>query len=83
MQPRPYRKLVKVTDVALVGIVGAGILRRKGIAAKCFTAVAQQSVNIEMSSFGPSEVALYFIVRQKDLRKAVEAIHATFFPAQP
>ena len=32
-----------------------------------------------MISFGPSEVALYFIVRNKDLQKAVEAIHSTFF----
>ena len=80
MRPRPYRRLVRVRDVALVGIVGQGILRRKGIAAKCFTAVAEQGVNIEMSSFGPSEVALYLIIRQKDLQKAVAAIHATFFP---
>jgi aspartokinase len=42
--------------------------------------VAERNVNIEMSSFGPSEVALYFIVRQKDLQKAVQAIHTTFFP---
>lgn len=79
LKPRPYRKLVKVQDMALVGIVGEGILRRKGIAARCFTAVAERNVNIEMSSFGPSEVALYFIVRQKDLQKAVHAIHTTFF----
>ena len=79
LKPRPYRKLVKVRDMALVGIVGEGILRRKGIAARCFTAVAERNVNIEMSSFGPSEVALYFIVRQKDLQKAVRAIHTTFF----
>ena len=82
MKPHPYRKLVRVQDVALVGIVGEGILRRKGIAARCFTAVADRNVNIEMSSFGPSEVALYFIVRQKDLQKAVQAIHTTFFPVQ-
>jgi len=79
VRPRPYRKLAKVQDVALVGIVGEGILRLKGIAARCFSAVAERNVNIEMSSFGPSEVALYFIVRQKDLQKAVEAIHTTFF----
>ena len=79
LKPRPYRKLVKVRDMALVGIVGEGILRRKGIAARCFTAVAERNVNIEMSSFGPSEVALYFIVRQQDLQKAVQAIHTTFF----
>jgi aspartate kinase len=79
LSPKPYRRLVKVQDVALVGIVGEGLLRRKGIAGRCFTAVAKRNVNIEMISLGPSEVALYFIVRNKDLQKAVEAIHSTFF----
>ncbi len=83
LSPRPYRRLEKVQDVALVGIVGEGLLRRKGIAARCFTAVAKRSVNIEMISFGPSEVALYFIVRNKDLQKALEAIHSTFFSLLP
>jgi len=80
LSPRPYRRLERIQDVALVGIVGEGLLRRKGIAARCFTAVAERSVNIEMISFGPSEVALYFIVRNKDLKNAVDAIHSTFFP---
>ncbi len=83
LSPKPYRRLEKVEDVALVGIVGEGLLRRKGIAGRCFTAVAERSVNIEMISFGPSEVALYFIVRNRDLQKALEAIHTTFFPALP
>jgi len=81
LTPRPFRRLEKIVDVALVGIVGEGLLRRKGIAARCFTAVANRSVNIEMISMGPSEVALYFIVRTRDLKRAVEAIHSTFFPA--
>ena len=83
LSPRPFRRLEKIEDVSLVGIVGEGLLRRKGIAARCFTAVANRSVNIEMISMGPSEVALYFIVRTKDLKKAVEAIHSTFFSAFP
>ena len=79
LSPKPYRRLEKVQDVALVGIVGKGLLRQKGIAARCFTAVAERNVNVEMISFGPSEVAVYFLVRNKDLQKAVEAIHTTFF----
>ena len=83
LRPKPYRRLEKVQNVALVGIVGEGLLRHKGIAGRCFTAVAKKSVNIEMISFGPSEVALYFLVRNKDLQKALEAIHNTFFSALP
>jgi aspartate kinase len=80
LRPKPYRKLEKIEDVALVSLVGRGLNRHKGIAAKCFTAVAERGVNVEMISFGPSRVALYFIVRTGDLRDAVTAIHDTFFP---
>ena len=36
-------------------------------------------MNIEMIAFGPSPVALYFLVRKKNLQKAVAAIHSHFF----
>jgi aspartate kinase len=79
LSPRPYRKVEKCDDVALVGIVGDGLLKRKGIAARCFTSVAQCGVNVEMISFGPSPSALYFLVQQDSLHAAVNAIHSTFF----
>jgi len=80
LRPKPYRRLEKVDDVALVSIVGEGLLRSKGIAARCFAAVAAHNINLEMISFGPSRVALYFLLRKKHLHQAVKAIHTTFFP---
>jgi aspartate kinase len=82
LRPRPYRKLEKTEDVALVSLVGEGLGTKKGIAAQCFTAAAESGVNVEMISFGPSRVALYFIVRTRDLRVAVSAIHEIFFPVE-
>jgi aspartate kinase len=79
LRPKPYRRLEKIDDVALVSIVGEGIVQGKGIAARCFTAVARCNVNVEMISFGPSRVALYFLVRNRDLKNTVNAIHNTFF----
>jgi aspartate kinase len=79
LKPQPYRGLEKVEDVALVCIVGEGILQSKGIAARCFSAVAAADINIKMISFGPSKVALYFLVNTHDLQRAVKAIHDTFF----
>jgi aspartate kinase len=79
LKPKPYQRIEKLEEVALIGIVGEGLLHQKGIAAKCFTAVAEYDVNIEMISFGPSRAALYFLVRNQDLQKAVTAIHNTFF----
>ncbi len=80
IKPKPYRRLEKIEDVALVSIVGEGLFQSKGIAAKCFSAVSGCGINVEMISFGPSPVALYFLVRNKDLQGAVGAIHKTFFP---
>ncbi len=79
IRPRPYRKTEMLKDVALIGIVGDGIQNQPGVAARCFSAVADCGVNVEMISFGPSKAALYFLVRKKELERGVNAIHSTFF----
>ena len=79
LRPRPFRRIEKIADVALISIVGEGLSRKKGIAAQCFTAVAGCSVNVNMIAFGPSRAALYFLVREKSLKRAVVSIHSTFF----
>jgi aspartate kinase len=79
VRPRRFRRLQKEEGIALVSIVGEGLARKPGIAARCFSAAAACKVNIEMIAFGPSSLALYFIVKERDLPKAVTAIHTTFF----
>jgi len=79
LKPKPFRRLEPVEDIALICIVGEGLLRQKGIAANCFAAVAEAGVNVEMISFGPSRAALYFLTKKSNLKKAVNAIHGRFF----
>ncbi len=79
LRPKPFRRLEPMADIALISIVGEGLLAQKGIAADCFSAVARAGVNVEMISFGPSRAALYFLTKKKNLKQAVNAIHATFF----
>ena len=79
MKPRPYQRLEVLDNVAMLGVVGEGLLQHTGLAATCFTAVAERGINVEMISFGPSRAALYFLVRQKDLHEAVLALHQSFF----
>jgi len=52
----------------------------KGIAAKIFASVAKENVNVEMISMGASEVASYFIIKETDIEKVINAIHNEFFP---
>ncbi len=72
-------KIETKKDIALVGVVGEGLIRTKGLAARVFAAVARVGVNVEMISAGASTVAYYFIVQEKDLKKSVRAIHDAFF----
>jgi aspartokinase/homoserine dehydrogenase 1 len=65
-------------DIALVAVVGEGLLEKKGIAARVFSAVAEENINIEMISSGASEVASYFLVNKVDVERAIKTIHREF-----
>jgi len=70
-------------DVALVAVVGEGMVERRGVAARVFSAVARAGINVEMISSGASEVATYFIVDRADAARAVRALHRAFFGSTP
>jgi len=72
-------KIVLESNISLIAVVGLGLLKGRGVAAKVFSAVAGINVNIEMISSGASDVASYFIVQGADLEKAVKAVHKEFF----
>ncbi|MBI4713311.1 MAG: aspartate kinase [Planctomycetes bacterium] len=78
---RVIEHLEKVKDIALIGIVGEGLVKTKGLAARVFGAVATAAVNVEMISAGASSVAYYFIIKEKGdaLTRAIKAIHSEFF----
>lgn len=68
---------VSVDDnIANVSIVGMGMGKHSGVAAKMFTALADAGINIQMIS--TSEIKISCIVSKKDGEKAVRAIHAKF-----
>ncbi len=80
--PRPYQRIETVDNAALIALVGDGLFESKGIAARCFGAVAKAQVCIEMISFGPSRAALYFLVPSEHVETTVNAIHRIFFPTK-
>jgi len=68
-----------IDDTALLCVVGEGLGFEKGIAARVFTAVAKEGVNVMMISAGASFVAYHFTVDKKDLERTIKAIHREFF----
>jgi aspartate kinase len=63
-------------DVAMVSVVGAGMVTRPGVAATMFGALAEAGVNIE--AITTSEIKISCMIRAADLEKAVRAVHAAF-----
>jgi len=68
--------LVYDDGVAKVSIVGVGMRTHSGIASKMFSALADESINIEMIS--TSEIKISCVIKEKDTEKAVRAVHRKF-----
>lgn len=73
-----FDKVDLEVSVAKVSVVGAGMLGSPGIAAGMFGALAGAQVNIGVIS--TSEISISCLVPEKDVNKAVNAIHEHFFP---
>jgi aspartate kinase len=63
-------------DAAIVTAVGMGILDTPGVSGRVFTALGAQGINILAIAQGSSECGISLIVRSKDSREAMRAIHA-------
>src|ERR1700689_4810088 len=64
-------------DQAIVCLVGENIRYTPGVAARVFDSL--RDLNIRMISQGASLLNLSIVVAEKDLRHAVESLHAEFF----
>jgi aspartate kinase len=60
-------------DVALLNVVGEGISREPGIAAKIFSVLAEQEINIDLIS--SSNLVITCVVPEKDLARGVRSLH--------
>lgn len=71
-------EVVYSTDVAKVSIVGAGMITSPGVAAKMFSVLADNGINIEMIS--TSEIKVSCIIdKSNDIpKKAMQALHDAF-----
>ncbi len=63
-------------NIAKVSVVGVGMKSHSGVAAKMFQALAETGVNILMIS--TSEIKISVVINEKDVAKAVAAIHDKF-----
>ena len=63
---------------ALIAVVGRGMQRAKGTAARVFKAVADADINVRMIDQGSSEVSIILGINEKDFEKCINAIYDEF-----
>ena len=64
--------------LALIAVVGRGLIRAKGSAATVFKAAADAGINIRMIDQGSSELNIIIGVEESDFEAALRAIYAAF-----
>lgn len=69
-------KVLADDQVAMVTIVGAGMISNPGVAAVMFGALSAEGVNIELIT--TSEIKVSCVIRAHEVEKAVRALHRAF-----
>lgn len=65
--------------VSLIAIAGEKLLNIPDLVLRASKAIFEAGVNIEMISFGNSKTVGYFVVKRRDARRCLHAIHHEFF----
>lgn len=64
------------SNISKVSVVGIGMVSHVGIAAKMFSALAMEKINIQMIS--TSEIKISCVIDQSQTEKAVQMVHDSF-----
>ncbi len=65
-------------NMALIATVGRGMAYTPGIAAKLFTALGNEKINVRMIDQGSSEINIIIGVEVEDFERAIRAIYKAF-----
>ena len=65
-------------ELALIAVVGRGMVKAKGTSARVFDAISNAGINIKMIDQGSSELNIIVGVAEHDFEKALEAIYNEF-----
>jgi len=74
---RQFAEAETERDQVIVCLVGENIRYTPGVARRTFNAL--EGINVRMISQGGSLLNISFVVAEKDLRAAIESLHAEFF----
>ena len=70
--------IISYPDMALIAVVGRGMIRTKGILSKIFTALSDSGTNIRMVIQGSSELNVIVGVENADFNNSIASIYKVF-----
>lgn len=79
LEHKQLEPLEVTNDLSIVSVVGDGMKKAKGVAARFFTALAKANINIVAIAQGSSERSISTVVPQHKSVQAVKATHRALF----
>jgi len=70
------KEVIYERDISKVSLIGAGMRSHPGVAARMFTCLGKEKINIDMIS--TSEIKISCVVKRGEGRRAAKAIHQEF-----
>lgn len=72
-------RVIVENDLSIVAIIGRDMRHSPGISHKLFRAMGRNGINVSAIAQGSSELNVSVAIREKDLAKALNALHQEFF----
>ena len=82
MEHHKVDELVIEKNNAIIALVGDNMKSHQGISGKMFSTLGRNNVNIRAIAQGASEKNISAVISHKDIKKALNALHAEFFENQ-
>ncbi len=79
LQSGELSEITSESNLATVAIVGENMKHSTGIAGKLFNTLGRNGINVIACAQGASETNISFVIDLKNLRKALNVIHDSFF----
>jgi len=66
-------------NLSIVAVVGENMRHIPGVAARVFSPLGRNGINVKAISQGSSELNISFVIHENDLRKALRVLHQALF----
>lgn len=67
------------TDLAIVALVGDNMKNQQGVSGRMFSTLGKNNINVRAIAQGASEKNISAVIADKDVKKALNSLHETFF----